>query len=106
MLVTTSFPCLSAFAFCYFALHDSLRSTGPDTVGTIYTFDTIPALPRQALDHQIMQVLNQTRGTYCKPRAEVEQQFREPPDESGGVGVKNPPQQPPDQPMSRWEELA
>jgi hypothetical protein len=67
-----------------------------DTVGTIYTFDTIPAPPRQALGRQIIQVLTQTRVTYCKPRAAVEQQFSAPPDQP----------KPPDTPMSRWEELA
>jgi hypothetical protein len=68
-----------------------------DTVGVIYTNDTVPvvASARQAIARQIEQVLNHTRATYCKPRAEVEQLFLPP---------SNQPQ-PPDQQPRRWEEL-
>jgi hypothetical protein len=84
-----------------------------DTVGTIYTHDTIPALPREALDYQIMQVLTHTRTTYCRPKPEVEQELmpnmqppNEPPEASGGVFATKQPKQPPGQPSIRWEEIA
>jgi hypothetical protein len=59
----TSLPRRSAF----------VRSA--DTVGVMYTLSTPPALPSMALFELIKGVLFQTRATYCRPKAEVEQWF-------------------------------
>jgi hypothetical protein len=46
-----------------------------DTIGVIYTHNTIPALPGNMLYERALHVLQQTRATYCRPKAEVEQWF-------------------------------
>jgi hypothetical protein len=89
----------------------ALFVTSADTGGTLYTFDTFPIVSqaRALVFKQIAQVLTQTRARYGKPRADVERDLQQPPDEpdtSGGAPVKNPPPQPPGQPARRWEEIA
>lgn len=46
-----------------------------DTIGVIYTHDAIPPLPGNMLYERAKGILEQTRATYCRPKAEVEQWF-------------------------------
>ena len=66
-----------------------------DTVGVIYTHDTIPPPPRRPLYEQIVQVLNHTRAVYCRPREEVERSFL----------PVDAQLQAPIHPVNRWEEI-
>ena len=65
-----------------------------DTVGVIYTHDTLPTLPGNALYERAKAILEHTRDVYCRPKAEVERQFMQPAQASAPV-----------QPVSRWEEV-
>ena len=65
-----------------------------ETVGVIYTHDTMPALPKVELYERAKGILEHTRAVYCRPRAEVERLFLQPAQASA-----------PAQPVSRWEEV-
>jgi len=65
-----------------------------DTVGVIYTHDTMPKLGRIELFSRARDILEHTRMVYCHPKVEVERSFMQPAQPATSL-----------QPVSRWEEV-